>query len=398
VIGGACAIFYTDRLQTARSALRQAEQDLAEGDHANALDRLTAGLQAIRWLPAQHDLKQSLQSQLVVAQRSRVIGALHRLVEQLRFLDNNVEDVPPARVRELDAGCRAIWDVRSQIAAKDPHGLPHEGSKEEIDLLDLALLWTRLATHNETAGNADAEQSMAIAVIDQAEAMWGRSPALELARAQLSGESVSSDRFVGELSTNMPRAGWEHDAVGRMLLHAGKLEQAREMFQQATQLDPGAFWPHFHLALCAYRCQQFDEALRAASVCVALSPQRAACFFNRGLCLQALDERDAALRDFTRAIELDRSLGAAAFQRGIVLAEMGHPAEALDSLSRAAELGVEPARVRYQMALVHFELGEFGAAERCVEESLEHDASYEPARLLESRLKAQNEPANRRRP
>lgn len=310
VIGGACAIFYMDRLQTARSALKQAEQDLVAGDHANALERLTTGLQAIRWLPAQQDLKQNFQSQLVVAQRARVIGALHRLVEQLRFLDN-VEDVPPAKLRELDAVCRAIWEVRSQIAANEPARLERQGNNEEIDLLDLALLWTRLATRNPTASDVATEQSKALKVIDQADAMWGPSPALALARAQLSGESVSSDSFGALLSTKMPRAAWEHDAVGRMLLRAGKLEQAREIFEQATQLEPGAFWPHFHLALCAYRCQRFEEALRAASICVALSPQRAECFFNRGLCLQALGQTDAAERDFTRATELDPNLGAA---------------------------------------------------------------------------------------
>ena len=60
------------------------------------------------------------QTQLAAAQ-ARVIGALHQLVEQLRFLDN-VEDVPAAKLRELDAGCRAIWEARNQIIAGEPIG------------------------------------------------------------------------------------------------------------------------------------------------------------------------------------------------------------------------------------------------------------------------------------
>jgi len=394
VIGGACAIFYTDRVQSARSALKQAEQDLDDGDHANALDRLTTGLQAIRWLPAQQDLKQNLQSQLAAAQRARVIGALHHLVEQLRFLEN-VEGVPPARLRELDAVCRAIWQVRSQIAPKEPAHRQHPGDNEEIDLLDLALLWSRLATRDPTDGT---ERANALKVLDEADTMWGPSPALALARAQLAGETVSSDRFVAQLSTEMPRAAWEHDAVGRMLLQAGKLEQAREIFEKATQLEPGAFWPHFHLAICAYRCGRYDEALRAASVCVALSPQRAECFFNRGLCLQALGQTEAALHDFARTIELDPNLAAASLQQGLVLAELGRPAEALDSLSRSAKLGFEPARANYQMALIHIEQGDWTAARKCVEEALGHDANYAPALSLQSRFKAQAPPATPSRP
>ncbi len=104
------------------------------------------------------------------------------------------------------------------------------------------------------------------------------------------------------------------------------------MFVQAIQLEPGAFWPNFHLATCAYRCKRFDEALRAACVCVALSPNRAECYFNRGLCFRAVGQNEAALRDFGRAIELEPGLGAVALERGILLAEMEHPAEALQSL------------------------------------------------------------------
>jgi tetratricopeptide (TPR) repeat protein len=264
--------------------------------------------------------------------------------------------------------------------------------------LDLALLWTRLATHDPTASNHQREQSKALTVIDQADAMWGPSPALALARVQLSGQPVSGDRFVAQLSTEMPRAAWEHDAVGRMLLQTGKLEQAREIFEQATQLEPGAFWPHFHLALCAYRCQQFEEALRAASVCVALSPKRGECFFNRGLCLQALGQSEAALQDFARAIGLDPSLGAAFLQRGVVLAKMGRPAEALDNLNRSAELGVEPARAHYEMALVHIEQKDWAAARKSVEASLAHDAIYRPALSLQNRLNTQSAPATKSRP
>ena len=69
VIGCGSWFFYQDRLQTARSALDGAEQDLGQGEQGVALERLAAGLQAIRWLPGEQDLKQALQSRLVVARR-----------------------------------------------------------------------------------------------------------------------------------------------------------------------------------------------------------------------------------------------------------------------------------------------------------------------------------------
>jgi tetratricopeptide (TPR) repeat protein len=175
-------------------------------------------------------------------------------------------------------------------------------------------------------------------------------------------------------------------------LQAGKLEQARELFERAIRLEPDAFWPHFHLTLCAYRLERFDEALRSACVCVALSPKRAECFFNRGLCLQAVGETEAALQDYSRAIELDPGLGAASFQLGILLADVGLRSEALENLIRSAELGFEPARVHYQMALVQIKQDDWAAARKSIAESLEHDPNYAPALSLENRLKTQAAP------
>ena len=181
MIGGAALFVYQDKLQTARQALDRAEQDLISGDHTDALERLSAGLKAIRWLPMQQDLKQSFQSRLVLARRARAIQALHHLVEQLRFLDH-AADIPPARLRELDAGCRAIWQARREFIPANPTGPKDHAASEETDLLDLALLWTRLIVHNAAPGQLPTEQSKALAILDEAQDMWGQSLALRLAR------------------------------------------------------------------------------------------------------------------------------------------------------------------------------------------------------------------------
>ena len=351
VIGCATWFYYQDRLQLARAALDRAEQDLARGDHADALERLSAGLQAVRWLPGQQSLRQTLQSRLVAARGARVAGALHQLVEQLRFLDN-VADVPPQKLRELDAGCRAIWKARGEIAGAQAADFTGQPAREALDLLDLALLWTRLVTRNAPADRLPQERSQALAVLDEAQAMWGSSPALAFAREQLGGNLDPADAQAARRFVEHPRTAWEHDAVGRSWLQAGKLDEARRMFDAAVGLEPDAFWPHFHLALCEYRRQRFDEALRSADVCVALSPRAAECYFNRAQCLVSLARNEEALRDLNRALELDPTLGAAAYQRGVLLADEGRSAEALQDFGRAVELGGDPARIFYRMASI----------------------------------------------
>ena len=235
VIGGACAFFYTDRLQAARSALRQAEQYLADGDHTSALERLTTGLHAIRWLPGHQDLRQSFQSQLMVAQRARVIGALHHLVEQLRFLEN-VEDVPSGHAART--GCWLPRDLGSQRPdCRERAGSSQGPRKQRRD---------RPAGPGPAVDSAHDPRSrrerFAVGAVEGFESHRpgqrdvGTVARLGGCRAQLAGQQVSSDPLIAQLSTDMPRAAWEHDAVGRMLFEAGKLEQAREIFKQAIQL------------------------------------------------------------------------------------------------------------------------------------------------------------------
>jgi serine/threonine protein kinase/tetratricopeptide (TPR) repeat protein len=390
-ISGASLFFYQDRLQTARTALDRVEQDLTGGNHTDSLEQLAAGLKAIRWLPGQHDLKQTFQTRMAAERRARVFRALHHLVEQLRFLDN-VAAVPPAKLRELDSGCRAIWETRREIAPADPVSLRTQSSKEDIELLDLALLWTRLTTRNAAPGSLPAEQSKALTVLDEAQDMWGPTLVLRFARAQLTGQLDATNRDASLQLAEMPRTAWELDAIGRSLLQAGQLDRARESFERAVEMEPGEFWPYFHLAQCDYRAGRFDQALRSAGICVALSPRAAECYFNRALCLQSVGQSEAASKDFTHALELDPGLGIAVFQRGLVFAELGRLSEALDDFSQAAELGTSPARAYYQMALIYSGQKDWTAAKSYVERSLRYDATYAPARSLQTRLKTSADP------
>ena len=251
VIGGACAIFYSDRVQTARSALgtggarpcrRRPRQCARSIDNRTASDSLVARATGPETEPS-------------VAIGGGTTGTRHRSIASVgRATTVFGECRRRSAGQAARIGCRLSRDLGGQEPNRHARAGPiwqQQGSNEEIDLLDLALLWTRLATRSPAADASHSAQAKALTVLDQAEAMWGPSPALALARAQLAGEPVSSDSFVARLSTEMPRAAWEHDAVGRMLLQAGKLEQAREMFEQATQLDPGAFWPAVSIWRCA---------------------------------------------------------------------------------------------------------------------------------------------------
>ena len=150
------------------------------------------------------------------------------------------------------------------------------------------------------------------------------------------------------------RTAWEHCLLGRAHLQADELAAARGEFERAIQLEPDLLWPHFYLAQCAYRQQDFERALTAATVCVALAPQSAECRFNLGVCEQAANHVEAAIAAFTAA----------------------------------EKLGANPAAVHYQIALSRLADDNRPAALDELSKSLAHDPSYGPAVELKQRLES----------
>ena len=149
VTGSVCSLYYRDRLRTAAAAAGEAQQDLGSRDYDSALERAAAGLEALRAIPGQADLKRQLQTQHAAAQRGRIAQRLHDVVEQLRFVDN-AANLPVAKLRDLDAGCSAIWKLRRQIVGPEMQSAdPVEAAGVRTDLLDLALLWSGLVLRIE---------------------------------------------------------------------------------------------------------------------------------------------------------------------------------------------------------------------------------------------------------
>ncbi|MBI3836993.1 MAG: protein kinase [Planctomycetia bacterium] len=386
VTGAVGLLLLGDRLRGARLALAQGQQHIESRDYAPAIERLESGWDAIRWFPGQYDLKEALRAQLMLAKRARLAGALHELVERLRFVDG-FETVPVTKLRELEAGCSTVWHAREQIAQLDAAASrPDIEHQLRTDLLDLALLWADLRIRLASAGQAEQARHKALELLDEAQQLCGPSPILELARHEYSAALGTSAPPIGSKLAPDPRTVWEHYAVGRWLFRSEKVEQAQKEFQQAIDLQANAFWPNFHLALCAYRLEHFDEALNAAYACVALSPKSAECFYNRALSHQALGHTEEALSDFSRASKLDPMLAVALLRRGMLLAELQRYSEATRDLETALTHGAEPTAVYYQMALVQVAQQDQTAALKSLHQALQHDEAYTPAAALKSRL------------
>jgi eukaryotic-like serine/threonine-protein kinase len=381
VVVGTGMLVHRDRLASAHTALVQSQQDFEGRNYSSAIANSELGLKAIRWLPGQDQLRQSLHSALERAKRAQRADALHKLVQQLRYVDNS-DDVPSARLGALDAGCRKIWEARRQIVVNDVASDAPLDEALRTDMLDLALLGSRLRMRLAADNQYERARQEALETLDEAAELCGPNPVLDLANRVYSGVDAVEDNEAGSVA----QSAWEHYAVGRLLLHSNQTARAKAEFERAIEREPDFFWANFGLAQCAYRLEEFEAALNSASVCVALAPNSFECFYNRALCYQALGRMQPAITDFTRALKLEPNSGTAMLHRGVALAQAHRAAEALDDLTASLTHDARRAEVYYEMARVHLDERDLVSARACVEEALEDDPAYEPALALRRKL------------
>jgi serine/threonine protein kinase/tetratricopeptide (TPR) repeat protein len=382
------AAFYADRVGAARAALAESEQHATREEFATAVDRLEDGQKALRWIPGQAELKRQLASRIDAARQGRRANAVHKLVEQLRFLDG-LDSMSPAELARLDAGCAAVWDARTHIVRAPAGTSAAEQASLRADLADLAISWAALRMRIAAPGDGSDRRAVgARRLLDEAESLCGPSFALALAREEFSGTTGAERAAALPTPLPEPRTAFDHFALGRFLFRADRLQEARDRFQRAVELEPGVFWPYFYLSQCAYRLDDLPRALAAAGVCVALEPQAAPCFYNRAVCRQALQQAEAALADFDRAIALDPALAVAWLRRGMLHAELGRQQAALADFGKALENGANPEEVYVEMARLALAAGDPDAARSHVAAALAVDPHSAPARALQAEFDA----------
>jgi eukaryotic-like serine/threonine-protein kinase len=298
------ASHFSQRLDSARAALHDAQSQLAQGQWAGAIRTLEAGLAAIRDVPGQRHLSADLNHLLQQAEQVRADAgradaarALHQLADRARLL-YGAEPCPPSWLRGVEASCHDFWDKRAPIVK---HLRPNAEHSLELgardDLLDLAILWADLQVRLTLPGEREAAQRRARVILAEAEALFGPSLVLDEENKRHGAPARSA-------APPRPGTAWEHYALGRALLRARALDQAAAEIAHAVHLEPQGLWPNFYQGQCAYRQGRFADAVTAYSVCIGAAPDAAGCFFNRALAYEALGRPEQARHDYDQAARL----------------------------------------------------------------------------------------------
>ncbi len=123
---------------------------------------------------------------------------------------------------------------------------------------------------------------------------------------------------------------------------------ARELFEQAVELDPRYALAHAYLALTLLAENHYsnasddikERAVRLAEHAVLLDPRESRCHTFLGMAYRLRDEYDRALLHLERGVELNPNDATGLVQLGLVLAVCGRPEDGIERARQA--LKVDP--------------------------------------------------------
>jgi tetratricopeptide (TPR) repeat protein len=339
----------------AQAALIQGEEQLQRRHYEEAVHTFAHALTRVENRPGSRAVAASLQTALTRAQHNRAAQTLHDVAERMRFLaDESAQST--AGLRQLEQSCRALWEARTKIQDAAGRSLsPEMREQAQVDLLDVAVLWSDLRVRLADPAEIDDARLEALRVLAEAETLFGPSSVLHQERrghAEALGLHAQAELAAQSAALVEPRSTWEFFAEGRTLMRKGAIHEARRRLDGAVSKAPGSFWANFYQGQCAYRAGQHADAIAAFRTCLSLEPDRAECYYNRGLAYAALKDVRGALRDYDRALELNPRLAAASLNRGILRLQAGHVSRAREDFQAALANGADPALVKHNLALL----------------------------------------------
>lgn len=158
------------------------------------------------------------------------------------------------------------------------------------------------------------------------------------------------------------------EAVSRH--RAGRLDEAKQLYQQILAIDPHHAETHHLLGLIAYRTGNLQEAVELLSQATRENQSQPTYWFNLGVVLQKQGKVAEALSAYERALRLHPQYPEAHSNVGNVLMEMGRLDEAAAAYRRALQARPDYVEAHNNLGVVLKEQGKLDDARASYEQAL----------------------------
>jgi tetratricopeptide (TPR) repeat protein len=132
-----------------------------------------------------------------------------------------------------------------------------------------------------------------------------------------------------------PNNALRHDAVGDLLLQAGRFDEAIMRYRRSLDLNPTSASTHYNLGYALSARGRRDEAIAQFNEALTIDPDYAQAHNNLGALLQITGRLDEALAHYQRAVALRADNVDAVTNLGQLLSTLGRPADAVDRFRAA---------------------------------------------------------------
>ncbi len=176
--------------------------------------------------------------------------------------------------------------------------------------------------------------------------------------------------------------------LGRLLLDAGREDEAEFFLFQARALNPLRPNVYFNLGLLHVRRGQWDSAAQAFRTAILLDPAKAGFHYNWGLALHRMGRSSEAQMGYEAAWILNPAMEDAALALASAHFQKGDAYRALGILQEAMAHSPKSVRLPHFLSVVYQALGDNDAALHAVNLALERNAEDQGALFQKATLLA----------
>lgn len=151
---------------------------------------------------------------------------------------------------------------------------------------------------------------------------------------------------------------------------AGRLDEAKQLYQQILAIEPHHAETHHLLGLIAYRAGHLEQAVERLSEATRQNASQPTYWFNLGVVLHKQGNGAEALSAYERALTLQPQYPEAHSNVGNVLMEFGKFEEAADAYQRALRIRPDYVEAHNNLGVVLKEQGKLDEARACYEQAL----------------------------
>lgn len=148
----------------------------------------------------------------------------------------------------------------------------------------------------------------------------------------------------------------------RQAIAQGRIEAARDIYQQALTQKADAPDVHYGLATVSFLMNDLDSAAYHFKEVTRLDPVRPGAYINLGAVYNRLGEYDEAIKALRRGIQLDAQKAEGYYNLGLVFRNKGQHNQAIQAYVEATKINPRMVDAHYNLANLYLEMRRFKEA------------------------------------